>query len=230
MKHMMVRLLALATALLSLAVAGDLETALDRQDRAALESAAARLSAAAGNKPSDADAQYRAAVAWSYLAEVGLELRDKALAQKAAETGIPAAEKAIALKPNSAEYHRILGTLCGQVIPANVLLGFKYGKRAQDEIAKAVELDPRLAVNYVSRGVGNYYLPAALGGGVERAIEDFQKAIQLDPKLAAAHMWLGVALRKANRNSEARGALSRSLELNPNRLWTKQQLEKTPAK
>jgi hypothetical protein len=35
-------------------------------------------------------------------------------------------------------------------------------------------------------------------------------------------------MRKAKRNAEARKAFSKSLELNPNRVWTKQQLEKTP--
>ena len=81
----------------------------------------------------------------------------------------------------------------------------------------------------MGRGVGNYYLPPAFGGGVEISIKDFQKAIALDPKLAEAHLWLGLALRKANRNADARKAISRSIELNPNRLWAKQQLEKTPA-
>jgi Flp pilus assembly protein TadD len=61
------------------------------------------------------------------------------------------------------------------------------------------------------------------------AIHDFQKAIELDPKSSEAYLWLGLAQRKANRNAEARQSFSKSLELNPNRLWTKQQLEKTPA-
>jgi Flp pilus assembly protein TadD len=76
--------------------------------------------------------------------------------------------------------------------------------------------------------VGNYYLPPAFGGGVALAIRDFREAIRLNPKSAEAHLWLGIGLRKAGRNEEARTALQRSLELNPNRLWAKQQLEKTP--
>jgi tetratricopeptide (TPR) repeat protein len=81
---------------------------------------------------------------------------------------------------------------------------------------------------FVSRGVGNYYLPAMFGGGTDPAIADFQKAIQVNPNLAEAYLWLGIALRKANRNSEARKAIAKSLELNPNRVWAKQQLDKTP--
>jgi Flp pilus assembly protein TadD len=41
---------------------------------------------------------------------------------------------------------------------------------------------------------------------------------------------LGLSLRKENRDAEARQAFTKSLELNPNRVWAKQQLEKTPAK
>jgi Flp pilus assembly protein TadD len=78
--------------------------------------------------------------------------------------------------------------------------------------------------------VGNYYLPPAFGGGPQLAIRDFQKAIQLDPKSAEAHLWLGIALRKVGRNTEARTEIQRSLELNSNRLWARQQLDKTPPK
>lgn len=212
------------------AVPPALETARNAQDRATLERLAAEQAALAARQSSDAAAQYNAAVAQSYLAEVALELRDRNLARNAAETGIRLAERAVALNGGSSEYHRILGTLCGQVIPANVLAGLRYGRCALDEITKALELDPKSAMAYVSRGVGNYYLPPTFGGGIDPAIRDFRKAIELNPRLAEAHMWLGIALRKANRNAEAHAALRKAVELNPSRVWAKQQLEKTPAK
>ena len=208
----------------------ELEQARDRQDRAALERIAASYNTAAAKQSNDAQAQYIFAVAQSYLAEVATELKDKNGGRAAAEVGIKAAEKAVSLKPDIAEHHRILGTLCGQVIPANVLAGLKYGRCALDSINKAIELDPKSAIAHVSRGVGNYYLPAAFGGGPDVALKDFQKAIQLDPKLAEAQLWMGLTLRKLNRNAEARSAFGKSLQLNPDRIWTKQQLEKTPAK
>jgi tetratricopeptide (TPR) repeat protein len=207
----------------------ELEQARDRQDRAALEKIVASFGAIAGKQANDAQAQYMLALADSVLAEVATELKDKNGGRAAAEAGIKAAERAVALKPDVAEHHRILCTLCGQVIPANVLAGLKYGRCAMDSINKAIELDPKSPLGYVSRGVGNYYLPGAFGGGAELALKDFQKAIQLDPKLAEAHLWMGIALRKLNRNEEARSALGKALQLNPDRLWTKQQLEKTPA-
>lgn len=203
-----------------------MEKARDVQDRSALD----RLASQYAQKPAgDADAQYRLALAKSYTAEVAMELRDKNQANAAAEAGIKAAERAVALKPDTAEYHRVLGTLCGQAVSANVLAGMKFGRCALDSVNKAVQLDPKAALNYVSRGIGNYYLPPAFGGGLDLATKDFQKAVELDPQSADAHLWLGLALRKANRNPEARKEFQKSLELNPARVWTKQQLEKTPA-
>ena len=207
----------------------EMQKARDAQDRGALQRLASQFAAAAGKQPNDVQAQYRLALAESYLAEIAIETGDKNQARAAAETGIKAAERATALQPSVAEYHRVLGTLCGQVIPANVLAGLKYGRCAQDEVNKAVQLDPRAAMNYVSRGVGNYYLPAAMGGGVDAAIKDFQKAIELDPRSAEAHLWLGIALRKANRNADAHKELQKAVDLDPARGWAKQQLAKTPA-
>jgi tetratricopeptide (TPR) repeat protein len=207
----------------------DLEKARDAQDRPTLDRLAAQLSSAAQGKSNDAAAQYKFALAESYVAEVAIEVRDKNAAHGAAEAGIDAAKKAVALKADSAEYHRLLGTLCGQAISANVLQGMKYGHCAQDEVNKAVQLDPKSSENYLARGVGNYYLPQGLGGGLDLAIKDFQKAIELDPQSSEAQLWLGLALRKQNKNADARKAFQKAIELNPARAWAKQQLDKTPA-
>jgi Flp pilus assembly protein TadD len=81
----------------------------------------------------------------------------------------------------------------------------------------------------MARGVGNYYLPEALGGGSNLAVADFRKSIDFDPKNADAWLWLGIALRKQNKHAEARQAFAKSVELNPKRIWAKEQLDKTPA-
>ncbi len=226
---MMVWTSLMLTAALAAAPA-NLEKLRDLEDRPALERSVGELSAAAEKAPRDADAQYRLALASSYLAEISLELRDKASAERAAKTGIVAAERAVTLKPDNAEYFRVLGTLYGQVIPANVLLGISYGKKAEDAIAKAIAMDGKSAQAYLARGIGNYYKPEMFGGGPEPAIQDLRHAIELNPKSAEAYLWLGLALRKTHHNAEAREALTKSLELNSARVWTKQQLEKTPAR
>jgi tetratricopeptide (TPR) repeat protein len=221
------------TAMLADVGTTELEQARDRQDLAALDRLIPQYqkAAQAGHGTSQsAEANYRLALAYSYAAEVAMELRDKKKAEALAEAGVDTAKKAVAEKPSNAEYHRILGELCGQVIPANPIFGsLKYGECARDEINKAIELDNTLALAYVSRGVGNFYLPASMGGGVDLALKDLDKAISLNPNLGEAYLWKGIALRKVNRHAEARQALRRALELDPNRLWTKEQLNKTPS-
>src|ERR1017187_8695189 len=214
-------------AYLAAAAPSPLEVARDKQDRAALTEMAGQAAAAAAKSPNDAEAQYRAALANCYLAEVAIELRDRKAGRQIAEQGIRFAEKTVAMKPGNAEYYRVLGTLYGQAI-TDIMSGLSYGPKAKDAINKAVEKAPKSSMMYVARGVGNYYVPAQLGGGAKLSIPDFQKAIELDPGNAEAWLWL--SLRKENRDPEARQAFAKSLELNPNRLWAKQQLEKTPAK
>lgn len=217
-------LLSLAT-FAALAADAALESARNRQDRAALEKAGSDRSKTARN----AAGHYEAALAYSYLSEVALELRDKRQARSAAELGITAAKTALKLEPNNAEYHRLLGTLCGQVIPADPMAGFQHGRCAKEEIEKALQMNPKSALAWVSSGVGKFYLPAMFGGGVDLAMKDFQKAAALDPKLPEAWLWIGLAHRKGNRNADARQALQKAKSLNPSRLWIQQQLEKTPA-
>jgi tetratricopeptide (TPR) repeat protein len=219
-----------AAAVAAPAFCDELSAALDRQDRAAIERIVSQASEAAAKAPDSAAANHRYALASSQLAQAAMELGDRKGSSSAARAALDAARKAVSLKPDSAEYHRVLGALCGQAIPGNPLNGLKYGSCARDEVNKAVELDPKSALAWISRGVGNYYMPAAFGGGADKSLADFKKAIELDPKSAEAHLWMGIALRKLGRNAEARAELERSLKLNPRRLWASQQLEKTPAK
>jgi tetratricopeptide (TPR) repeat protein len=206
----------------------DLVKARDHQDRAALDKLAADARAAADKQSNDAAAFYRLALAESYSAEVAIETHDKTGAKNSAQAGVDAATKAVTLKPDSAEYQRVLGTLCGQMVSSQSLAGLKYAKCAMDSVNKAIELDPKSSMAFLSHGVGNYYLPQAFGGGVDLAIKDFRKAIELNPKNSDAWLWLGVALRRSNEPAEAQKAFEKSLEINPNRAWARQQMEKTP--
>src|SRR5437763_16427273 len=80
------------------------EQARDRQDVAALEGLIARYQQAAQANLHSAEANYRLALAYSYAAEVAIELRDKKKAEALAEKGIEAAKRAASDKPSNAEY------------------------------------------------------------------------------------------------------------------------------
>lgn len=227
MMRILAGLVLIAGALLA---ADDLDRLRDRQDRPGLEARATALQQAAEKTPGDPAGWYRAAIAYSYVAEVAMEVRDKPASQRAAETGVTDIDKAIELNPKNADYYRVLGTLCGQVIPANPIMGaLAYGKRAKEALDKAIEMDPKSPRAFIAHGVGYYYLPVSFGGGPDNAIRDFKQAVALDPKSAEAYLWIGIALKKEHQNAKAREALQKSLQLDPDRTWTKDQLEKTPA-
>ena len=219
--------LAISAALFFAANPSPLEQARDRQDPAALGKLLDAAAASAEKAPNDAQAQYQAALAASYLAAVHVELHDRKSARAAAERGIVFAEKSVALKPDAGEYYRVLGGLYGQAV-TDIVGGLRYGPKAKDAIAKAVEKSPHSSNVYVARGVGNLYLPAQLGGGAEVAIPDFRKAIEIDPNNAEARVYLGVALRMDKKEDDARKAFNKALELNPNRFWVRQLLVKRP--
>ena len=226
----MMRMIYLGMLIAGVSLAADDPVKLrDRQDQAALEQRAASFHAEAEKAPNDANRWYQAAMAYSYLAEVSYEKHDKGASGRAAEAGVKDAEKAVSLNGNSAEFYRILGTLCGQTIPVGGLVSaLAYGKRAKEALDKAVQMDPKSARAFVAHGVGFYYLPTSFGGGPDNAIKDYKQAISLDPKNAEAYLWLGIAYAKQHQNAQAREALAKSLQLDPDRIWTKQELDKIP--
>ena len=200
----------------------------DTQDGKTLELIAQGARARADQNPKDANLQYLAALATSLHAEVLMEQRDKKGSSAIAESGMDYARRAVDLNQWWGEYHRLLGTLCAQTIPGNLFLAMRYGRCAMDEVDKAIQEQPKSSIAWLSKGVGNYYLPAQFGGGPEKALEGIKKAIELDGKNADAWLWQGIVLRKLNRNAEARKSIQTALALSPARVWAKQQLEKTP--
>jgi hypothetical protein len=115
-----------------------LQLARDQQDRPALEKMVQEDTAEAAKAPNDAEAQYRLALAASYSAEVDIEQHDRKAGRAMAERGIKAGERAVALKPDRAEYYRVLAMLYGQAI-TDIMSGLSYGPRSKDAITKAVE-------------------------------------------------------------------------------------------
>ncbi len=116
-------------------------------------------------------------VIWGQLAEAEIELGNTqtgADQQASYQKGVEAYGKAIALKADDAAYHNNY---------ALALVKAKKIPEAQDELAKAAQLDPP--------GAGKYYynLGAVLVniGQNEPAADAFKKAIAADPNYADAH-------------------------------------------
>ena len=203
--------------------------ARDRQDRAALEKIVGDTAQRGRATTQGCGLAIPAgAQAESYAAEVAIEVRDKLASQKRRASrhrcGREGRGPEAGLVPNTSAFWE---RCAARSSPATRSAAIKYGKCALEAVNKAIELDPKASINYVSHGVGNYYLPPAFGGGMDLAIKDFRKAIELNPKNEDAWLWLGIALRRSNQPEEARKAIAKSLELNPDRAWAKQQFAKT---
>jgi tetratricopeptide (TPR) repeat protein len=95
-----------------------------------------------------------------------------AMAQNDAETAEGYLEKAVELKPNSAEAHLWLGNAYGsQAQNANMFKQASLAGKTKSEFERAVELDPNLIDARL--GLIDYYsmAPAFMGGSEEKAVQ-----------------------------------------------------------
>jgi tetratricopeptide (TPR) repeat protein len=88
-----------------------------------------------------------------WLCEAAHGHHDDKHIQQAAEEGMAAAEKTVALNPSSSEAHRLEGDALGELIPHVFAGGMRYGRRSTAELDKALELDPRNVNAYIGRAI-----------------------------------------------------------------------------
>jgi|ERR1044071_784132 tetratricopeptide (TPR) repeat protein len=144
------------------------------------------------------------------------------LFKQAAEAGVAAAEKAVALNPKSSDAHQLLGDLLSQLIPHVYGGGMRYGQRSTEAMDKAIELDPKNVSAYVSRAISYYYTPDSFGGSKSKAFEMLKKASEIDSLSDSPHIWLAIFHLDAGRRDEALSEINLALRANPDRVFTKQ--------
>lgn len=166
------------------------------------------------------DAYLRLGLFQSWLCEAAEADKDETLVKQAATDGIAAAEKATALNPKSSEAHQLVGDLLGRLIPHVFGGGIRYGKRAADEMDKAIELDPKNANAYVSRAISYYYTPEAFGGGKDKAFELLRKAVEVDSQADTPHVWLAILLLENHQKQQALREILRARQINSDRVFT----------
>lgn len=143
----------------------------------------------------------------------------EALVKDAAEAGVAAAETAVTLNPKSSQAHQLLADLLGQLAPHVMGGGMKYGQRSSDEADKAIELDPKNAEAYITRGISYLYTPEAFGGNKKKAFDFFTKAAQLDPKLDTPHIWLALYYMESEKSADGSREIAEALRINPDRVF-----------
>ena len=129
-----------------------------------------------------------------------------------------------------AETHALLASVLGQLIGVNAANGPIYGARVPIEMTAATTLGPSNPRVWLLKGIQSIYTPAQYGGGLGIAEGELKKAIQLfatdapvapNPSWgkAEAYVWLGQALQKQNKISEARSAYQQALAIQPDYPW-----------
>jgi tetratricopeptide (TPR) repeat protein len=155
-----------------------------------------------------------------WMCEVAHGHNDDRAVKEAAEAGVEAAEQAVQMNSNSSEAHWLLGDLLGQLIPHVFGGGMRYGAQSTREVETAIQLDPKNANAYVSRGTGYYFTPAMFGGSKDKAVEMFRKAIELDPSSDAAdtaHIWLAQIYDQQGKHEDALREIAAARKINPER-------------
>jgi len=127
------------------------------------------------------------------------------------DDSIAAAQHAVALNPNSSQYHLWLGRAYGNKAEhSSWFTAIRLAKKTHTEFEKAVELDQ---ANVDARSdLAEYYMeaPGFLGGGKDKARAEAQ---QLESYNASAAHWVkGRLAEKADSNEEAEAEFKAAIE------------------
>jgi tetratricopeptide (TPR) repeat protein len=155
-----------------------------------------------------------------WLCEAGHGRNDNKVIKEAAQEGASAAEKAIAIDPNSSEAHRLEGESLSQLIPHVFAGGPRLGPRSTRELDRAIELNPKNVNAYIARAYNYFFTPKAFGGDKQKAAEMLQKALELDPSSDTAHAWLAQVYLALGQKQDAWREINTAVRLDPGRAFT----------
>ena len=156
------------------------------------------------------------ALAWSLLGAAHTRQADQGWVPVAEgyEQAREAVERALALEPDLAEAHALMGWI-------QRTYDWNWSS-SQASYARALKLDPGNAIALRRAATLAWSL-----GRMEEAIELSRRAVEQDPLSAHAYSNLGQALEYEDRLEESEAALRRSLELVPQRSGTRAHLALT---
>ena len=145
-------------------------------------------------------------------------------------------EQATAKSP-TADALALRGSVVGLMIglSSNPLSGMTLGPKAGGLLERAKELEPKNPRVWLISGQSAMFTPKMFGGGVDKAEQEFRKAItfyETDRPAAPApswgradaYVWLGQALQKQEKPTEAKAAYEKALELQPGYQWVQRVL------
>lgn len=163
-----------------------------------IDDAVSQLRARLQNNPQDAEAHNL--LSRAYFA---LQRWDEA---------ISSGERAVALQPNSSEYHMWLGRAYGaKADTVNFLSAIDIAKKVRDHFERAVQLD---GTNIAARSdLAEFYVeaPGFLGGGKDKAREQANQIATKDPALS--HWVLAIIAEKDKKYDVAEQELKSAIQV-----------------
>lgn len=131
------------------------------------------------------------------------------------DDAIVAEQQAVALAPDSSEYHLWLGCSYGNKAEhSSWFTALRYAHRTRNEFEKAVELDGKNIE--ARRDLSEYYIlaPGFLGGGKDKAVAQADKLTDIDP--TASHWIRARAAEEENNNDLAEKEFRAAIAASPN--------------
>ncbi len=156
---------------------------------------------------------------------------DKESAKLFIDNGIEHLEKSVEIKDDFAEGYALLGSLLGNKIGLNPMLGMTLGMKSGRVMYRAFELAPDNPRVSLIAGESSYYTPKLFGGGKEKAMEKIKKAIELFQTFKSqsplypswgydeAYAYKGMIHTDWEQWEEAKKSFEMGLEINPNNGW-----------
>lgn len=152
--------------------------------------------------PNNLDALILLSRAW--LTHGYVKARDKEDLIRVFENGIDAAQRAIAIDPNSADAHFFYVANLASLGDAKGLFNSLFMlPEVRRELETILELDPDHENALAMQGALYYYLPGLLGGDIIISEIYIRRALSIDPHLSSAKLYLAMNLRKQKRYDEA---------------------------
>jgi tetratricopeptide (TPR) repeat protein len=183
----------------------------DRSNLASARRAADAWAAELKQQPASFDAAWKLARATYWLGGHAPEQERRTFL----ESGMDAARKALALKPERPEGHFWLAANMGALAESfGLRQGLKYRKAIKEELERALAIDPAFMQGSADRALGRWYykVPGLFGGDDKQAEAHLRTSLKFNDQSTITHFFLAELLIDQNRKAEAREELQKVID------------------
>ena len=147
--------------------------------------------------------------------------------------GIDYLEKMLNMDKENVEGTALLGSMVGWKAGLKPMQAMFLGPRSSRLLASAEKADPKNPRVILYKAISDFNTPKQFGGDKDRALAGFKEAAalfddvkpgdELEPSWGHpdVYAWLGIAHMERDQHTEARAALEKALEIDPEFSWVK---------